>query len=64
MKLLGITSVGFVVADKLLIKCSGFVRYWRKMGVQKLFVDCNNAYDSVRREVLHIIHIELWVNRK
>jgi hypothetical protein len=31
-KLLGIISLGFDVADRLLIRFSAFVRYWRKNG--------------------------------
>jgi hypothetical protein len=32
MKLLRIISVGFDIADQLLIRISAFVRYWRKNG--------------------------------
>jgi hypothetical protein len=56
MKLLGIISVGFDVTDQLLIRFTAFFRYWRKNWELKgtghqLFIDLNNAYDSVRREI-------------
>jgi hypothetical protein len=55
MKLLGIISVGFDVADQLLIRFSAFVRYYRKKweyneAVHQLFIDFKIAYDSVRRK--------------
>jgi hypothetical protein len=67
-KLLGITSVGFDVTDKLLIRFSAFVRYWRKMEfnetVHQPFIDFKKAYDSVRREVLYNSLIEVGVPMK
>jgi hypothetical protein len=56
MKLLGITSVGFDVTDKLLIRFLLLSNTGEEMGVQldstSAFVDFKKAYDSVRREVL------------
>jgi sorting nexin-29 len=69
MKLLGTISVGFSTTDKLLIRNSAFVRYWRKKWeynetVYQLFIDFKKAYDSVRREVLYNIVIEFGVAMK
>jgi hypothetical protein len=67
-KLLGIISVGFDVTDKLLIRFSAFVRYWRKMKfnetVHQPFIDFKKAYDSVRREELYSTIIEFGVPMK
>jgi hypothetical protein len=52
--------VGFNVPDRLLIRFSLFVRYWRKNGSTLR----QKAYDSVRREVLYNILIELGVPMK
>jgi hypothetical protein len=47
------------------MRCSDFVRYWRKVGVNEtiheLFLDFKKAHDSMRREVLHNILIEFRV---
>jgi hypothetical protein len=64
MKLLGIVSVGFDVTDQLLIRSFAFVRYWRKKWEYNetahwLFIDFKQACDSVRREVLYNIFIEI-----
>jgi hypothetical protein len=69
MKLLGIIGVGFDVTDKLLIRFSAFVRYWRKKKqvhetVHQLFIDFREAYDSVKREVLYNILTEFGVPMK
>jgi hypothetical protein len=54
MKLLGIISVSFDIANQLLIRYFAFVRYWRKNEtVLQLFIDLKKAYDLVRREVLY-----------
>jgi hypothetical protein len=56
-------SVGLDLTDQLLIRYSAFVRYWRKNGsietVHQLVIGFKKAYDSVRREVLYSILIEL-----
>jgi hypothetical protein len=56
-------SVGFNVADQLLIRFSVFVRYWEKKyecneAVHQLFIDFKKAHNSVRRKVLYNILIE------
>jgi hypothetical protein len=61
--------VGFNITDKLLIRFSAFVRYWRQNGeynetVHQLFIDFKKAYDSVRRKVLYNIPIEFGVPMK
>jgi hypothetical protein len=43
MKLLPITSMDLDVADQLPIRYSEFARYWRKVGVPKLFLDFEKA---------------------
>jgi hypothetical protein len=63
VKIQGIINVGFDVTDLVLI-ISALVRYWRKKleyneTVHQLFIDFKKAYDSVRREVLLNILIEL-----
>jgi hypothetical protein len=67
MKLLGNISVGFDIANQLLIRFSAFVRYRRKKWEynkteHQLFIDFKKAYDSVSREVLYNIFIEFGVN--
>jgi hypothetical protein len=56
MKLLGIISVDSVIIDLLLIRCSAFVRYWRKIWkcceTLQLFADLKKAYNPVKREAL------------
>jgi hypothetical protein len=44
-----------------LIRPSPFIRYWRKNGtaMRQLFMDVKKAYDSVRREVLYNILMEV-----
>jgi hypothetical protein len=68
MKLLGTISVNFGIINQQLIRFSAFIRYWRKkMGVQtvhQLFIDLQKAYNSVRREVLYNILIELGIPMK
>jgi hypothetical protein len=57
MKLLGIISVDFDITDQIFCDT-----YWRKEyneTVHQLFIDFKKAYDSVRREVLYNILIEL-----
>jgi predicted DNA-binding transcriptional regulator len=55
--LLAITNVDFEATGLLLIIYSAFVKYLRKMGIQKIqhqfFIDFKKAYDSVTREVLY-----------
>jgi hypothetical protein len=68
MKLVGIISVGFNIADQP-IRFSAFLRYWRKKWqyseiVHKLFIDSTIAYDSVKKEVLYNIRIEVVVPMK
>jgi hypothetical protein len=65
-KLLGIVDVDFDVTGQLLTIYSAFVRYlgekkkWEfNETVHQLFMDLKNTYDSVRREVLYNILIEL-----
>jgi sorting nexin-29 len=62
-------SVGFDVADQLLIRSFAFVRYCRKKWeyseiVYQLFVDFKRAYDSVRRDILYNILIEFGIPMK
>ena len=58
--LLGTINVDFDVTGQLLIIYCAFVRYWEfNEAEHQLFVDLKNAYDSVRREVLYNIVIEL-----
>jgi hypothetical protein len=68
MKLLGISSVGFDAEDQLLIRCSAFVRYWRKtQSAMRLYIsysDFKKSCNSVRREVLYNIIIEFWIPMK
>jgi hypothetical protein len=65
-KLLGIINVDFDAAGQLLIKCTAFVKYFRKNGntTKKCigtFIDFKNAYDSVRREILYNILIDFGI---
>jgi hypothetical protein len=67
MKLYGIVSIGFKIANQLLIRFSTFVL--EKIlecseTVHQLFTDFKKAYDSMRREVLYNIFIEFWVHMK
>jgi hypothetical protein len=66
MKLLGITSADFDVIGQRLIRSSVSIRYWRESGstVHQLFIDFKKAYDSVRRETLYSILIEIEIPRK
>jgi hypothetical protein len=69
MKVLGIISVGFDETGLLLIRPSAFAGYWRKKweyneAVHQLFIDFKKVYDSVRKEVLYNILIELWISMK
>jgi hypothetical protein len=54
--------VDFDIIDKLLIRYSAFIIYWRKsgsiMGQYINYLDLKKACDSVRREVLYNIHIK------
>jgi len=61
----------FDAVGQLLIRCSAFVKYLRKMrirmcneAVHRLFVDFKKAYDSVRREILYNILIEFGIPMK
>jgi hypothetical protein len=56
--------VHFDITEQLLIRFSAFVRYWRKKWennetVHQLFINSKKVYESVRREVLYNILIEL-----
>jgi hypothetical protein len=67
MKLLDFISVDFDVIDQLLIRCSAFVTFLRKLGVQwdsTSAIDRLQEYDSVRREVLYNILIESGIPMK
>jgi hypothetical protein len=65
MELLGTISVDFDITDQLLIRFCAFVRYWKKSEynetVHQLFIDFKKAYDSMRREVLYNILIEIGI---
>jgi len=68
-KLLGIINVDFDTTLQLLIIYSAFVKYLRKKwecneAVHQLFIDFKKAYDSVRREVLYNILIEIGITMK
>jgi hypothetical protein len=57
------------LTDKLLIRVSASLRYWRKKWeynetVHQLFIYFKKAYESVRREVLYNILIEFRVPMK
>jgi hypothetical protein len=60
--------VDFEATGKLLIIYSPFVKYLRKMGINEavlqFFIDFKKAYDSVRREVLYNIPIEVGIPTK
>jgi hypothetical protein len=48
-----------------MFRFSAFLRYCRKnRSTMRLFTGFKKAYASVRREVLYIILIELWVPTK
>jgi hypothetical protein len=59
MKLLGIISVGFDITDQILEK-----KWEYNESVHQLFIDLKKPYDSVRREVLYNILIDLGVPMK
>jgi len=68
-KLSGIINVAFGATSRLLITYSAFAKYLRKKGdyneeVHQLFIDFKKAYDSVRREVLYKILIEIGIPRE
>jgi hypothetical protein len=69
MKLLGVISVGSVVADLLRIRFF-YIRQilekkWEYNGtVHQLFVDFKKACDSIKREVLYNILLEFGVPKK
>ena len=68
-KLSGIINVAFDATSRLLIIYSAFVRMLEKKWeyneeVHQLFIDFKKAYDSVRREVLYKILIEIGIPRK
>ena len=48
---MGIISVNFDATYQLLIIYYAFVKYFRKNGNTRLFIDFKKAYDSVRREI-------------
>jgi hypothetical protein len=55
--------VGFDVTDQLLIRSFAFVRYWRKDGsATRQYISYDS--DSVRRDVLYNIIIEIGVPMK
>jgi len=61
--------VAFDATSRLLIIYSAFVRMLEKKWeyneeVHQLFIDFKKAYDSVRREVLYKILIEIGIPRK
>jgi hypothetical protein len=68
MKLLGIISVGLDTTDQLLLRLSAFVSYWKKWDqietVPQLFIDFKEASDSVKKEVLYNILIEVRIPMK
>jgi hypothetical protein len=60
--------VDFEVIDQLLIRYSAFITCWRKWEyngtVQQLFVDFKKACDSISREVLYNILIQVGIPLK
>jgi hypothetical protein len=62
-KSLRIISLGFHLTGQLLIVNSALVKYLRKMGIQRgsasAIYKLQEAYDSVRREVLYNIPTDL-----
>ena len=59
----------FNATGQLLIMYSAFVRYLSKKwknneAVHQLFIECEKAHDSVRREVLYNIVIEFGIHIK
>jgi len=67
-KLLGIINVDFDTASQLLIIYFAFINYFRKNGNTTKqcisSIDFKKAYDSVRKEVLYNILIELGIPMK
>ena len=68
-KLWGIINVDSDAIGQLLITYSVFVKYLRKKrehneAVHQLFIDFKKAYDSVRKEALYSILIELGIPKK
>jgi hypothetical protein len=65
MNLLRIVNVGFEVTDQFLIRILHSSVSWKKQEynetVHQLFIDFKKAYDSIKREVLYNIVIELGV---
>jgi hypothetical protein len=69
MKLLEIISVDLDVTDQPLIRFPALVRCWRKKWeysetIYQLFIECKEAYNSVRRELLYSNLIESGVLSK
>jgi len=65
-KLLEIINVDFDATDQL--HCA-FVKYWRKKweyneAVHQVFIEFKNAYDSIMREVLYNILIQIGIAMK
>jgi len=68
-KLLGIINLDFDAIGQQTIIQSTSVKYLRRNGKTvkqciSSFLDCKQAYDSVRMEVLHNIHIEFGMPMK
>jgi hypothetical protein len=66
MKLLGSINMDFDITDQLQIRFSTFIRNWRKKWeynetVHQPFKYFKKVHDSVRREVLYNILIELGI---
>jgi len=63
---LGIINVDFDTTGQLLTIYTAFVKYLRKKweyneAVRQLFIDFKKAYDSLRREFLYNIYIEVGI---
>jgi hypothetical protein len=57
--------MSFIIRDQLLFRCYAVIRYWRRNWryneiAHELFIDLKKEYDSVRREILYNILIEMW----
>jgi hypothetical protein len=68
-KITGDHQCGFRRNRSTIDQISAFVRYWRKKceyneTVHQLFIDLKKTLDSVRKEVLYNIFIEIWVSMK